>query len=390
MTAVIVSGALANKPLNGGAAWTRLSWILGLKKLGLDVLFVEQIDDKACVNAEGQRTAFEDSVNLAFFKQVTNQFGLSASASLIHTEGEGLRTFGLGFGDLLDAASDAKLLVNITGHLKLERLTSLIQRKLYIDLDPGFTQFWQASGESGSVLEGHDFYFTVGENIGTPHCSIPTGGVRWRPVRQPVVLEHWPVSAEGDRDLFTTIASWRGAYGRVEHGGKTFGLKAHEFRKFIELPGRAEGQRFEIALDIHPAEVKDLELLRSCGWRLINPQRAVPDPHRFRRYVQNSGGEFSVAQGIYVETGSGWFSDRTVRYLASGKPALVQDTGFSCNYPTGSGLVAFRDLDEAVEGVEIIARDYEQHCEAARTLAEEYFDSDKVLSRMLDEVGLTL
>src|SRR2546421_831025 len=372
MTTVIVSGALANKPLNSGAAWTRLSWTLGLKRLGLDVFFVEQIDDRACVDAEGQKTAFKDSVNLAFFKQVTEQFDLTANASLIHLEGERFETYGLSFDDLLDVASTAKLLVNITGHLKLERLMNLIQRRIYIDLDPGFTQFWHASGNSGSRLEGHDFYFTVGENIGTPHCLIPTGDIRWRPIRQPVLLERWPVSMEGDRNLFTTIASWRGAYGRVEHDGKTFGLKAHEFRKFIELPCHAEGQRFEIALDIHPAEVKDLELLRNCGWRLVDPQRALSNPHEFQRYVQSSGAEFSVAQGIYVETESGWFSDRTVRYLASGKPVLVQDTGFSRNYPTGSGLVAFRNLDEAIAGAGVIARDYESHCAAARAIAEEY------------------
>jgi hypothetical protein len=147
-------------------------------------------------------------------------------------------------------------------------------------------------------------------------------------------------------------------------------------------------QEFELALDIHPAEQRDLSLLRQYGWRIVDPKVSASDPLSFRRYVQGSGAEFSVAQGIYVETNSGWFSDRTTRYLASGKPALVQDTGFSRNIPVGEGLLAFRTLDEAVAGAERIARDYENHCRAARALAEEYFDSDKVLSKLVEEIGI--
>jgi hypothetical protein len=141
-------------------------------------------------------------------------------------------------------------------------------------------------------------------------------------------------------------------------------------------------------LNIHPADKKDFDSLRGHGWHIVDPKDVAADPSAFRRYVQTSAAEFSVAQGIYVETQSGWFSDRTVCYLASGKPVLVQDTGFSRNYPVGEGLVAFRTLDEAVAGAEQIVRDYDRHCRAARALAEGYFDSNKVLGRLLDEVGL--
>jgi hypothetical protein len=201
------------------------------------------------------------------------------------------------------------------------------------------------------------------------------------------VLEHWPVSSAGDRDRFTTAASWRGPYGSVQYGGRSFGLKVHEWRKFVELPKRAQ-QTFEIALNIHPAEELDLNLLRRHSWQIVDPRAVAADPAAFRRYVQTSGAEFSVAQGIYVETASGWFSDRTVRYLASGKPALVQETGFGRNFPTGEGLIAFRTLEDAVEGAGRIARDYAGHCRAARMLAEAYFDSDKVLGRLIEEVGI--
>ena len=164
-------------------------------------------------------------------------------------------------------------------------------------------------------------------------------------------------------------------------------MKVHEFRKFVDLPRQVQ-QTFEIALNIHPADTKDLNLLLQHGWEIVDPRTVVPDPIAFRCYVQTSGAEFSVAQGVYVETKSGWFSDRTVRYLASGKPVLVQDTGFSRNYPVGDGLVAFRTLGEAVVGAERIADDYDRHCRAARSLAEAHFDSDRVLGGFAEQVGV--
>jgi hypothetical protein len=173
----------------------------------------------------------------------------------------------------------------------------------------------------------------------------------------------------------------------VQVGEKTYGLKVHEFRKFVELP-RLIDSPCEIALDIHPEEEMDLQMLRENGWRLVDPKTAAGDPKRYRHYVQQSAAEFSAVQGIYVDTHSGWFSDRTVRYLASGKPALVQDTGFSQNLPVGEGLIAFRTLEEAVAGAEAIAGDYHRHSGAARHIAEQHFDSDKVLSKMLEEVGV--
>jgi hypothetical protein len=201
-----------------------------------------------------------------------------------------------------------------------------------------------------------------------------------------VLLEDWPfVDPHAGFNRFTTIASWRGSFGQVEAGGRRFGLKVHEFRKVIDLP-RLAGLDFEIALDIHPADVRDRDSLLAHGWQLVDPKAASGDPFDFRRYVQQSGAEFSVAQGIYVETNSGWFSDRTVRYLASGKPALVQDTGFSRHLPVGRGLMTFRTPQEAADGARHIAREYEAHAEAARAIATDFFKSDIVLGKVLDDV----
>ena len=383
MATVLVGGAVANKLHNGGEAWVRLSWIRGLQKLGLDVWFVEQIDSATCVDASGEPAPFAESENRRYFDAVMDEFGLTGRASLLYEDAR--EASGPALGELADLAAEADLLVNISGHLQAPALLGVLRRKAYVDLDPGFTQFWHADGWTG--LQGHDSYFTVGENIGQPGCEIPTEGIDWRPVPPPVVLEDWPLSPDGEPGRFTTVGAWRGSFGVIERDGHTYGLKVHEFRKVIELPAKAPFD-FEIALDIYPGDDRDRESLEAHGWHLVRPADVVRGPLEFRRYVQGSGAEFSVAQGIYVDTKSGWFSDRSVRYLASGRPALLQDTGFSSNYPVGEGLVPFRTVEEAAAGARSIAADYQAHRAAARALAEERFDSEKVLPRFLAEAGL--
>ncbi len=387
----IVSGALANKPGNGGNAWTRLSWLVGLRRLGFDVYFVEQISSGACVDRSGQPAPFDTSENLAFFRSTMRAFDLDRSSTLLLDNGQ--RADGLPVADLRPLADRAAFLFNISGHLTHPELFDRIKKKVYFDDDPGFTQFWHASG-TDVRLAGHDQFFTIGENIGQSDCPIPIGNIHWRHTRCPVVLDQWPAkdlvsTREMRLDRFTTVASWRGPYGPITFAGRAYEQKVHQFRKFIELPGRSPHQ-FEIALDIHPADQKDLDALIANRWRIVAPQLVADSAHSFRSYIQNSGAEFSVAQGVYVETNSGWFSDRTVRYLASSRPALVQQTGFSRHLPTGNGLIAFRTIEEAVEGAERIATDYANHCRAARQIAEDYFDSDQVITRLLAEINVPL
>lgn len=381
----VVAGVIANKYLNGGAVWTRLNWALGLRQLGLEVYFLEQIKSENCHDFQGEITDFHSSSNLAYFEQVTRDFDLADSAALILDEGS--KTSGLTPAELDDLATDSDVLINITGHLRLREFLNSPACKVYIDLDPGFTQFWYRSGLLDATFPTHDYYFTIGEAIGTPGCSIPTGNIIWQPIRQPVVLEHWPVSELGDPMRFTTVANWRDTYGTLEQDGQLLGNKVHEFRRFVDFPKRV-AQSCEMALAIYDEDAVDLASLQDNGWVISDPQQMAPDPTAFREYVQQSGAEFSVAKGIYVTTGSGWFSDRTVRYLASGKPALVQDTGFSSTYPVGEGLLAFHDMTDAVAGAEQIASDYEHHCRVARQLAESYFDSDKVLGRLLEQIEI--
>lgn len=390
---VVVAGALANKPANGGEAWVRLSWVRGLERLGCRVALVEEIAEAGCTDAARRPAVFAASVNRAWFVDVTARFGLTGRAGLVCDNGEGE---GLTRAEVADLAAGADLLVNISGHLADPELFGAFRRRAYIDIDPGFTQFWHAAGQNGARLAGHHLYFTIGELIGDFGCPIPVGEFRWRPTRQPVVLDDWPAAdhhpaggaATPAATRFTTVASWRGPFGPVETDRRRFGLKVHEFRKFLPLPGLVRGARFEAALAIHPEERPDLARLDDGGWALADPTRVAGTPDAFRDYVAGSAAEFSAAQGIYVETRSGWFSDRTTRYLASGRPALVQDTGFSEIIPVGKGLVAFSTLEEAAAGADSILADYDCHAAAARLLAESYFDSDLVLTRFLEDCDL--
>jgi hypothetical protein len=383
----LVSGALANKPLNGGNAWSRLSWVRGLEQMGFQVLFLEEISESHCVDALGLPTSFENSLNRSYFESVASRFGLGDRAALVCDGGR--KVHGIPLIELARYAKSADLLFNLSGHLTLPQIKTPPACKVYYDDDPGFTQFWHAEGQDSARLGGHDLYFSIGMNIGAVDCLIPTNGIRWLHTRPPVVLDDWPACEPGQFDRFTTVASWRGAYGSIRHNGQTFGAKAHEFRKVLDLP-RLSGSSFEIALQIHPADRKDLEALTGCGWTIREPQLAAGSCDDFRRYVRSSSAEFSVAQGVYVDTNSGWFSDRTVRYLASGRPALVHETGFSRHIPTGQGLLAFRTIEEAVEGAARIVRDYPAHCRAARRLAEEFFDCRVIIRRLAGDIGLTL
>lgn len=324
--------------------------------------------------------------------EVMKRFNLDDSFSLICNGGE--RFIGLSRPETLERVKEAAFFLNVMGFITDEEILGSASKRVFLDIDPGFGQMWLDLGLA-NLFEGHDRYVTIGENIGKPDCRIPTCGLNWVTTPQPIVLEHWRAAAAaeeaagsaGDDGFFTSIASWRGPFGPVEYQGETYGLRVHEFRKFIELPKRTKPQ-FEVAMNIHTAEVNDIALLRENEWSLVNPQTVAADPWAYRNYIQNSKAEFMVAKNMYVQTRGGWFSDRSICYLASGKPVLAQDTGLKGLYPTEEGLVAFSSLEEAVDGVEKINGDYRRHSKAARGIAEEYFDSDKVLKNLLSKLGV--
>jgi hypothetical protein len=387
MPAAIVSGALANKPFNGGEAWVRLSWLLGLRRLGFEVCFVEQLTSADCVDLDGGPAEFATSANRAHFEAVVAEFGLDGQAGLLCDGGR--ESSGLGLAAIRERAADADLLVNISGHLTIGEILRRPRQRLYLDLDPGFTQAWHADRNLDFEVAAHDHYATVGLNVGKPACPIPDCGVAWIQTLPPVLLDEWPATAApAVPPRFTTVASWRSPYGQLELDGRTMGLKHHQFRRLIELPERVEGPEFELALEIHAGDDADRLTLEDHGWAIVDPRAVAATPQGFRDYLSASTAEFSVAQGVYVESGSGWFSDRTAAYLATGRPALVQDTSLGAELRPGEGMLTFSTLDEAVAGAERIAADPSGHAGAARRFAEEHLDSDLVIARLLAAIGL--
>jgi hypothetical protein len=359
----LVSGALAHKSHNAGNAWSRSAWVTGLRRLGITVSYVEQIERPT-------------SEQVAWFESALGSVGVDGW--LVSPDGPLP-------DEAREAAAAADFLLNIGGHLTRPELFAGPRHRVYLDDDPGYTQYWHASGSEAARLGGHDVFFTFGANIGRARCPIPTGEIEWRATRPPVVIDDWPVvSVADDTARFTTVATWRSPYGRLRVAGGTLGMKLDEFRRFVDLPSRCS-QHFEVALDIHPAEASDLELLSRHRWKVVDPRTVAGTLDSYRSYVQQSGAEFSPAQSVYVETDSGWFSDRTARYLASGKPVLVQETGFRRTLPTGEGLLSFSTLAEAAAGAEQIAAGYDAHASAARALAAEYFDSDRVVAALLED-----
>jgi hypothetical protein len=387
MATAIVGGALANKPFNGGEAWVRLAWILGLQRLGFEVYFVEELASAACVDAAGEPAEFDASANRAYFESVVRDFGFEGRAGLLCDGGD--RGSGLGLGELTEIAAQADVLFNVSGNLELEELLGRPGATVYVDLDPGFTQAWHADRSVPFRIAEHDHYATVGLNVGTTECPVPACGLEWIATLPPVPIDEWPARPQPPGPLrFTTVATWRSPYGALEVGGRTMGLKHHQFRRLIELPERVDDVIFELALDIEEGDSADRDALLEHGWRLVDPREVAGTPRAFRDYVGGSSAEFSVAQGVYTETASGWFSDRTGAYLASGRPAVVQDTGIGEMLPPNEGLLTFYTLEQAVTAVERVVAQRERQESAAREWAVGHLNSDVVLGRLLSSVGV--
>jgi hypothetical protein len=258
-----------------------------------------------------------------------------------------------------------------------------VRRRIFIDTDPGFTQFGmsaevRASLEFASPVDFHEHY-SYGTRIGQPDCPIPTHGLEWQPARPPVALDLLPVQYASDAACFTTVMAWAPRK-PIVYDGVEYGLKDIEFWRIAELPSRVTAC-MEIAL----GGEAPYDAITAAGWRIADAAAVAATPWSYRDYIARSRGEFSVAVNLEVKTRSGWFSDRTAAYLASGKPVVVQDTGFSEDLPCGEGLFAFSTMDEAIAAIEEIGRDYQRHCLAARQIAEQYLDARRVIARILGD-----
>jgi hypothetical protein len=364
VSTAVVGAAVASKPGNGGNAWSRLGWLAGLEAIGFEAWLVERLVEPL------------DPRAVAWFDAFVDAHGLADRVVLLDEREDVLRSPpGLDVDDLF---RDAALLLNVSGHLPAKGRAANTGMRIFLDDDPGFTQIWEAQGSLGSRLADHHLHLTYGTAIGGPSSSVPTVDRTWHPVLPPVSIAQWDGAVRPAGSRFTTVGTWRGPFGSLDHDGCRYGLKVHEFRRILDLPSRVPAE-FDLAMAIHADEVTDLASLAAGGWSLTEPLLAAGTTDRYRRWIEGSTAELSAAQGVYVGTACGWVSDRTACYLAAGRPAVVQHTGV-VGLPLGEGLLTFEDLDGAVAAAEAVLGDVDGHAGAARSIAETWFAADRVVA----------
>ena len=378
---IIVLGYIVRGPL-GGLAWHHLQYVIGLSNLGHNVYYFEDSHDyPSCYDPARNLTGTNPDYGIGFASETFARAGFGDK--WVYHDAHTGRWLGPAADKWQALCESADLLLNISGITPLRSWFVDIPERVLIDTDPAFTQIRHLSDQTAhQEAAKHTAFFSFGENVLSAGCSIPSDGFPWRPTRQPVVLEQWPVMPGPEDGAFTTVMQWD-SYKPVQYMGTSYGMKSASFTPFMDLPEHTES-RLELCLGSSSAP---RSLLRQKGWLLSDPLEITRDPWTYQRYIQSSRGEFTVAKHGYVVSHSGWFSERSAAYLASGRPVVTQETGFSQWLDTGSGILAFTTLDEAVDSLADVSSNYEHHSRAARDTAEKYFDSGIVLQNLLDELS---
>jgi hypothetical protein len=377
VTVVISPVNVVNFPDGGGHFWVYMQYVQGLHQLGCEVYWLERF----CSSGD---QGYDASVLSTFAKRM-ERYGLAGKLMLYMSHEQsgdsGQYTY-LGMTQLEAEAilRRADLLLNFDYRIDAI-LLSCFRRTALVDIDPGLLQFWMATRQL--LVPPHDVYITTGETVGTPSALFPDCGRLWFHIRPPICLERWPYVHDPRCEAFTTVSSWWGDEWITDGTEVYENNKRVPFLEFTELPGRTS-QRLELALFFGDGDAQDLRVLASHGWRVRHSLEVARTPEMYQAYVQGSRGEFSCAKPSCMKFQNAWISDRTLCYLASGKPVVVQHTGPSAFLPNGEGMFRFATLEEAADALATINRDYERHCRAARALAEAYFDAKQVLRAILN------
>lgn len=375
---IIVTGLIAQYPM-GGVTWDYLQHLLGLTRLGHDVYYLED-SGQWPYDPVGEGLSNDCTYNVRYLAGVMAGFGLADRWAYRFP----LRSqwFGLEDGKRRQVVQSADLLINLSCTLRRPEDYRKVRRLIFIDTDPVFTQVKLARGQADfrKLVDAHDRHFTFGERFSG---AVPSTGHYWRATRQPICLSEWrPKNPR--RDVFTTVMSWKSC-NPITYGGRTYGQKDVEMTRFLELPSMVGPAVLEVAFNAGKTRQPPRDLLAHRGWRVVHPSKVCPDLHTYRAYIESSMAEWSVAKNGYVVGQPGWFSCRSACYLAAGRPVVVQDTGFASVLPVGEGLLSFTQVEEAADAIREVRGNYERHAKAAHAIAQEYFDSDKVLSRLIEE-----
>lgn len=376
---IAVLGLIVRYPL-GGMAWHHLQYVLGLSELGHDVYFLEDSGDwPECYDPATLTVGTDPRYGLQFATDTFTRIGLGDRWA--YYDAHTASWLGPCADRAVEICATADLLLNLSGVNPLRGPLATVPARAFVDTDPAFTQIRHLTDEdSRDLARRHTAFLSFGANIPSGRADVPDDGLPWQATRQPVVLDAWPVTPGPAHGKFTTVMQWD-SYAPVEYAGARFGMKCDTLWPYAGLPDRA-GPIFEIAIDRLPEEAG--AALRQHGWGLRHPYEITRSPWTYQRFIQDSKAEFTTAKAGYVVSQSGWFSERSASYLASGRPVVTQDTGFSDWIPTGAGLFSFTDLEGALAAIEEVTRRYDRHCRAARELAAEYFDSRKVLPQLIE------
>lgn len=382
---IVVLGMMARHPV-AGVIWQTLHYLIGFERLGYDVYYVEAHGGHPSMFS---RSKGEDASARAasFIAEVMKRFGLGDRwvFQALHSDG---RCYGMSESQLRDLYRSAHLIINLHGATQPLPEHYETGRLVYLETDPVALQIelYEERKETIQFLEPHCAFFTFGENYGRNGCRLPVSEqFRFHPTRQPVVLDFWDRDGSGDARAFTTIGNWQQSWREIKYQGEIYHWSKHfEFMKFLDLP-TLTSQEFELALS--RIDEADKKMLEGKGWRIRSALDLSMDIEIYRRYIFDSRGEFTVAKDQNIRMQTGWFSDRSATYLAAGRPVITQETGFSQIFPTGHGLFAFSTVEEVMQAVESINSNYAHHCRAAYALAHDYFHSDLVLRRLLEDIG---
>jgi GT2 family glycosyltransferase len=383
---IVVLGMMTKMPV-AGIVWLTIPYLVGLRNLGYDPYYVEahartpsMLMERADEDGSARAAAFVDAVMRRF------DFPDRWAYHALHSDG---KVYGMSEAQLRALYRSAALIVNLHGGTDPLPEHTQTDRLVLIETDPVQLEIELYHGETRAqeFLAAHCAAFTWGENYGNPDCGVPLPDrVAFRPTRMPVLLDEWGGRSGQARDVYTTVGNWEQSWRDLEFAGQVYHWsKHHEFLKVIDLP-RLSGRRFELALASYDDDA--LALLTAREWAVRPAIEISADIDAYREYVVSSRGEFTVAKDQNVRLRSGWFSDRSATYLASGRPVITQETGFGNALPTGSGLFGFSTIDEALGAVEAIEQDYSKHAKAASEIAREFFDSQRVLRRLVTDLGL--
>jgi len=366
-----------------GATDCGMAYLLGLQRLGHEVFLFEEVEPDRVWGPNYEKVMFDGWHGRRHFEAVARDYGLWPRCCLIYNQGEA--THGMTMADAVRVAKECDLLLDVGCFLRTPEIIGNARRRAYVDETPAKTQAFVSEYGIDQGFAVHDWFFTVGLNVGTARGDVPDCGLSWHGIVHPVVLDQWPARVDPSCRSFTTISNWASKE-TFNLNGRYSGEKSDQWLRFLALPRRTS-QPIEVALNVAPGYDGDLRQFTENGWIVTDPRR-MRTLDDYREYIAASRGEFSIGNNRYVQFRTGWTSDRSARYLASGKPVLVQSTGFEDVLPTGEGLVSFHTLEDAVVALEGINRDYLRHCRAARAIAEEHFDATKVLGRMLEVMEL--